>query len=411
MIVEGGRNIWLRSPWLILMVVLLAGTAAALNQFKVPPVMPLLMRTFGQTTGQAGLLMSVFAFTGLFLAIPSGFILQKLGYRTTGVTALFFVAVGAAVGAFSSGITTLLLSRLIEGAGLSLIAVTAPEIVALRFAPEKRGKAMGIWSVWMPIGSTAMFILAPFLTVHWGWRGVWKFGWCYTIVAGVLFYLIVKPSPGISSRHEQSDACKNLTVRSMSRIMRNRNLWLISLLFCCFNFVVVSFVTWGPTFLQSVRHASMTRASHIMSLSSIISMVAAQIAGWVLDKTGARKPACAVPLLVMAVIFPVIAAVSENVFLSLVAVTGFLGGFIPTTIFSSAADVVGDERLAGMAMAVVQIGQNAGVLLGPLVVGLLIEYWGWQIAFSALAPVAVLGAISGLAANLSRQPPLVYCES
>ena len=187
MSVDGGGNISVRSPWLILMVVLLAGIAAALNLFKVPPLMPLLMEDFRQTAGQAGLLMSVSAFTGLFLAIPSGFILQRLGYRTTGVMALFFVAVGAAAGAFSGGITTLLLSRLIEGAGLSLIAVTAPEIIALRFAPEKRGKAMGIWSIWMPIGSTAMLILAPLLTVRWGWRGVWTVGCCYTIVAGALF--------------------------------------------------------------------------------------------------------------------------------------------------------------------------------------------------------------------------------
>jgi MFS family permease len=408
MSVDGGGSV--RSPWLILIVVLLAGIAAALNLFKVPPVIPLLMENFRQTAGQAGLLMSVSAFTGLFLAIPSGFILQRLGYRTTGVMALFSVAVGAAAGAFSGGITTLLLSRLIEGAGLSLIAVTAPEIIALRFAPEKRGKAMGIWSIWMPIGSTAMLILAPLLTVRWGWRGVWTFGCCYTIVAGALFYLLVKSHPGVSSRHEQSDACRNLTIRSMSRIMRNRNLWLMSLLFCCFNFVAVSFVTWGPTFLHSVRHASLIRASHMMSLSSITSMAAAQIAGWVLDKTGARKAACALPLLVMAVIFPVNATVSEDVFLSLVVVMGFLGAFIPTTVFSSAADIVGDERLAGMAMAVIQIGQNTGVLLGPLVVGLLIESWGWQVAFSALAPVAVLGAILASVTDFSRQPPLVSCE-
>jgi hypothetical protein len=56
----------------------------------------------------------------------------------------------------------------------------------------------------------------------------------------------------------------------------------------------------------------------------------------------------------MAVIFPVNAAVGEDLFLSLVAGIGFLGGFIPTTVFSSAADVVGDERLAGTAMAVSQ---------------------------------------------------------
>jgi MFS family permease len=408
---EGGRNILLRSPWLILIVVLLASIAATLNQFKVPPVMPLLMEDFSQSAGRAGLLMSVFAITGLFLAIPSGFILQRLGYRITGLMALSFVAAGAGIGAFSNGIGTLLFSRLTEGAGLSLIAVTAPDIVALRFAPENRGKAMAVWSIWVPLGSTTMFILAPLLTIRFGWRGVWHFGWGYTIVIGLLFYLLVRTRTGLSWDQDHSEACKNLTIRRMGRIMRNRNLWLISLLFCCFNVIVVSFLTWGPTFLQRVHHASIIRASHTMSLTSIMSMAAAQISGFLLDRTGARKVICAMPLLVMAFLFPANVIVTEGMFLVLAAAIGFVSGFLPTGVFSSAADVVGDERLAGMAMAVIQIGQNTGMLLGPLVFGLLIEYWGWQAAFWALAPIGVIGTISALIANFSRQPPIVSCDA
>jgi len=140
-------------------------------------------------------------------------------------------------------------------------------------------------------------------------------------------------------------------------------------------------------------------------------MVTCPMVGFLLDKTGARKVICALPLLVMAFLFPANATVSENVFLALVVAIGFFGGFIPTAVFSSAADVVGDERLAGIAMAVIQIGQNTGMLLGPLVFGLLIESSRWQAAFWALAPISVLGTISGLIANFSRQPPLVSCDS
>jgi len=400
-----------RSPWLILVIVLLSSIAATLNQFKVPPVMPLLMEHFGQSAGQAGLLMSVFAVTGLFLALPSGFILQRLGYRATGLMALVFLAAGTASGALSKGIGSLLLSRFVEGAGLSLMAVTAPDIIALWFAPEKRGRAMGIWSVWVPFGSTAMFILAPLLAVRWGWRAVWQFGWCYTIVVGLLFYFIVKSRTGVSSDQDHSDACRNLTLRSLGLVLRNRSLWLISLLFCCFNFTVVAFITWGPTFLHSVRHASLIGASHTMSLTSILNIVAAPLAGWILDKTGSRKVICALPLLAMAFLFPANATAGDHLFVALTIAIGFLGGFVPTGVFSSAVEIVGDERLAGMAMAVIQIGQNSGMLLGPLVFGWLVQTLGWQAAFWTLAPVGVLGAASGLAANFSRQHPVVTCQS
>src|SRR4030042_4581494 len=90
-----------RSPWLMLGVILLTTVAASLNQFKVPPILPLLMDAFHMPAGQAGLLMSVFAVTGLVLALPVGFLSQKLGYRSTGVIAVSFIVFGAAAGAVS----------------------------------------------------------------------------------------------------------------------------------------------------------------------------------------------------------------------------------------------------------------------------------------------------------------------
>jgi MFS family permease len=153
----------MRSPWFVLIIVLLASMAAPLNQFKVPPVMPLLMGAFGASAAQAGLLMSLFAITGLLLAIPAGFIFQKLGYRMTGTIAILSLVIGAGWGALSRGFDIMLATRFIEGVGMSLMSVVAPAVIAMWFSPESRGKAMGVWAVWVPLGSTIMFLLAPAL--------------------------------------------------------------------------------------------------------------------------------------------------------------------------------------------------------------------------------------------------------
>jgi MFS family permease len=137
-------NSLLRSPWFILVIVLLTSVAAPLNQFKVPPILPLLMEAFSQSAGRAGLLMSVFAITGLILAIPAGFIFQRLGYRITGAIAILSIILGAALGAFSRDVGTMLASRFIEGAGMGFMTVLAPAIIAMWFPTDQRGKAMGI---------------------------------------------------------------------------------------------------------------------------------------------------------------------------------------------------------------------------------------------------------------------------
>jgi MFS family permease len=386
----------MRSPWFILFIILLASMAAPLNQFKVPPVMPLLMEAFGVSAAQAGLLMSLFAITGLLLAIPAGVIFQKLGYRLTGMIAILSLIIGAGWGALTLGFDIMLASRFVEGAGMSLMSVVAPAVIALWFSREKRGKAMGVWAVWVPLGSTIMFLLAPALAARWNWPGVWWFGCFYAILVGFLYLVFLKSKPEQPLKPKGGASSGNRQDHGLAKVLSHRDLWLASLLFGCFNFVFIAFITWAPTFLQQVRGISMARAAFLVSLASILTIVACPTSGWISDRTGTRKWVAVIPMALMAPLFPLFFSAGETGFLFLVVLVGFIGGFVPTGVFSGAVETVGDERLSGMAMAVIQIGQNAGMLLGPLVLGWIIESGGgWQTAFWVLAPVSILGAVAG----------------
>ena len=385
-----------RSPWFILVIILLASLAAPLNQFKVPPVMPLLMEAFGVSAAQGGLLMSLFAITGLFLAIPAGFIFQKLGYRLTGMIAILSLVIGAGWGAFSRGFDIMLASRFVEGAGMSLMSVVAPAVIALWFSPESRGKAMGIWAIWVPLGSTIMFLLAPTLAGRWNWPGVWWFGCFYAVLVGFLYLVFLKSKSAHSPNPKAEASSARIQDHGLAKVLSNRDLWLTSLLFCCFNFVFIAFITWAATFLHQVRGISMARAAFLVSLTTILTIIACPTSGWVSDRIGTRKWVAVIPMVLMAPLFPFSFFAGETWFPLLVILLGFIGGFVPTGVFSGAVEMVGDERLSGMAMAVIQIGQNAGMLLGPLVFGWVIESGGgWQTAFWVLAPVSLLGAAAG----------------
>ena len=98
-----------RRAWLILAVLLLFSIAAPLNQSKVPPILPILMEAWGLPVGQAGLLMSLFAVTGLVLALPAGFIFQRSRLSLDGVGWLAGASrSGAALGALSQSVNLLL---------------------------------------------------------------------------------------------------------------------------------------------------------------------------------------------------------------------------------------------------------------------------------------------------------------
>jgi len=173
-------------------------------------------------------------------------------------------------------------------------------------------------------------------------------------------------------------------------------LWLTSFLFGCFNFVFIAFVTWAPTFLQQVRGITLARAAFSVSLTTILTIIACPTSGWVSDRIGTRKWVAVIPMALIAPLFPLSFSAGETGFWVLAILVGFIGGFVPPGVFSGAVETVGDERLSGMAMAVILIGQNAGMLLGPLLFGWVIEFGGgWQTAFWLLAPVSILGAAAG----------------
>ena len=387
-----------RSPWLILFIVLLASIAAPLNQFKVPPVMPLLMEAFKQPAAAAGWLMSIFAVTGLLLAFPAGFIFQRLGYRLTGFIALFTIVLGSFWGVWGADFGNMLFSRFIEGAGMIFMAIVAPAIIALFFAAEQRGKAMGVWAVWVPLGSVIMFLLAPPIAARWHWQGVWWFGCGYTLLVGFLFFIFIpRENPEKTAPENPSP----LTLRDFRKVLSNPHLWLLSFLFCCFNMAFIAFVTWGPTFLHSKRGLSLPEAAFQVSIVSALAIIACPTAGWVSDRIGSRKMIIVWPMFLMALLFPFCYGAGTSLFFFLVIAIGIVGGFVPTGVFVGAVEAAADERLSGMAMAVIQIGQNTGMLLGPLLFGWLVDFTGgWATSFWLLAPVCLAGAIAGWIARI-----------
>ena len=73
---------------------------------------------------------------------------------------------------------------------------------------------------------------------------------------------------------------------------------------------------------------------------------------------------------------------------------------VPTNIFAAAVEAAGDERQGGLAMAVIMVGQNAGMLLGPVVFGALADGPGWPAAFASLAVMSALGLLAGWLAKV-----------
>lgn len=397
---SGTRSGSSATAWLILAILLLFSIAAPLNQFKVPPIMPILMDALGLSVSGAGMLMSVFAITGLILALPSGLIFQKAGTRATGILAGGSILLGAVLGALSRDTGGLLISRVIEGIGTSFMAVLAPAIIAQWFVARRRGTAMGIWAAWVPVGTAAMLLIAPALAEAAGWRPVWWLGAGYALAMTALYLVFVRPASTMTIQPTEPRAAAPGSGVTSAQVLRNSNIWLLAAAFGAFNAASVGLGTYMPTFLNSTRGMSLSQASFVSSITTLVVIFSAPAGGVLSDWIGSRKKPYLAGLAAATILLPMVGALSDAWLIILVIANGLVFGAIPTNIFAAAVEAAGDERQGSVAMAVIMVGQNAGMLLGPVVFGTLAEGVGWPAAFISLAVMLALGLLAGWLAKV-----------
>lgn len=370
----------------MLATVYLAGIAAPINQFKVPPVMNRLMQEMGISLAESGWLMSSFAVAGFILALPSGMLLRKVGVKTLGSMGLILLLTGSVAGGLAKSAFPLLLSRVMEGAGMSFFSVAAPAAITAWFASGARGKPMGIWATWVPAGNVVIFTTAPFFsTTH--WQNAWIFSSVYTAAVLAIFIIIFRIP-------ETKPADIKSPAGARSRITKEA--WLLALIFMLFNMITISIKTYVPVFLENFRGFPSAKASGITTVMMICSMITAPLAGALSDKIHSRSAlvtagcigAAATSLLIFS-------ATGAMITISLVII-GIAGGLMPAGIFTAATELSNDPQKAGTYMSAVIFGQYAGMFAGPVYCCKIADTFSWQTAAYSL----LLLALTAFAVNI-----------
>jgi MFS family permease len=383
--------------WVILAVLYTASVASALNQFKVPPVLPVLIRAFNLSLSNAGMLMSIFSFTGILLALPASFIMRRLGLKTTGLIAIGAVFIGSGLGMFCSTANAMLATRFIEGAGIGLITIIAPAAISIWFPAEKRGTPLGLWTTCMPVGSIIMFNLAPWLAERGGWQFAWRAGAVFSLVAFILFWGFFRmPKPQEVGGNPLSSEVKTEHAEPIGygKALANAGLWLITAQFLCFNLICLALSTYYPTFLNTVRNYSLSAASFTFSLCTIAAVFSQPLGGYLSDRLGMRRQMILISSVVLCVICMLPFIATGWMIPVLTIGLGVIAGTIVPATFAAVPEIMVSRQLAGLGMAVLALGQNLGMFIGPIMFGRLAESIGWTAAGYFLVPVSVISVIA-----------------
>jgi predicted MFS family arabinose efflux permease len=380
-----------RTAWLVMVTAFLAGVAVTVNQFKVPPVLPTLLSTFGLDLAAGGWLMSVFSVAGILLSLPVALVLGRAGLKRAGLVALGCTAAGSVVGALAPGPAVLLAGRAIEGVGVSIIAVVSPALISLWFEPRARGLPMGIWAAWVPLGSVIVLNIAPLLQPALGWRSIWWFGALFALAAMLLFALFV--------REPQASGDRGRTPLATTQALANPAAWLLALTFGAFAFGQLAYATWAPVYLAENLALATSTASFSTSLLFVAGIVANVSAGWLMNRMPHRAGLPAGAMAITAVLlWWSFRLASPGAVAPYMLALGFVSNLLPTAVFTLAPEAVKRPEAIGLAMAAINVVSNAGLFLGPPVLGAVVAGGRWAAGGDVLVVATAAGLVAALLA-------------
>jgi MFS family permease len=406
------RDARLQNPFKVGIVLLLVGISVACIQHKIPTIMMGIMEQFAMSSAAASWLMSIFALIGVAIAIPTGSLAQRFGFKKVMLVALALILVGTSLGLVAGALHSgpaLIVSRAIEGAAMTVVTACGP-IAVNQCVPRARiGTAMGLWGNWGATGAVIAAILVPTVFRSMGFSWVWILFAIFTVVSAVLFIVFIRDphtqsDPGqLSEDTEPSRAQQELSPLGPPRYreLLNRNILLFLLGFASFNLALLGLLGYLPSILQ-LRGISPTMSGFIATFPSLLSIVSVPIFGMISDRIGRAKP-----LLIATYIFfgPCVFLMFTNVGVVLWIAAVLLGliGFGCIGLFLIGwSNVLPRPELLSLAMGVLILVQCLGQFLGTYVVQLFLgpDLANWEFAGIAIMVIGLLGTASLMACKL-----------
>ncbi len=369
--------------WLVLTISFLLMLVFAISLQALPPIFGNIMEDIPFSNSQAGFLMSSYALLGIFLPFLAIFFLDKLNLKKMIIVALALVIIGLVGFALSSSYTSLLIYRLISGAGATILIVLSPLLVTIYFTKQNMGTAMGIFNVAVPVGTVISVNLFGYLGLFMSWQSniAVIIGFVSIVLLLVMFFLIAPPE----QKEKNSNSPKVKINLGISLIFVGI-IWMIA------NGQLLAYITFGSVFFQ-LQNMSVQEAGFLTSMIMLISIFLTPIIGIMIDKTGQKKIFLLFGLAIMAIAFFAMATSWLSLTLWAVALgVGF--AFVPVVIFSLLPDVVKPESM-GMGLALITAASNLGIAIGAAGFGFILDITSqsFAIGFQILAVFSVLAII------------------
>jgi MFS family permease len=339
----------------------------------VSPLIPLLLASSGASGSQVGLAATLM-FTGLgTAALAAGSITDRRGPKLG-------IIFGAAVYAFALVLLPLarrygefLAIRALEGVGIGILVVSLEAAINLIVPAERRGRAMGTYSMLFAVGVAA----GPTIGVLLQSSAALPFRTAAATTGIAALFMLAAFHNVVPEKKAEPLLYSGLLV----------SLWGPILAVLLYALIEVTMMSLYPLYLTHAGWRS-ERVSLLFSVYACGAVVSPLVAGAASDRLQREwvMIACGVLLLLGTVL------VSSSSGIGWLAITTGVMGLAAGGIYPIGLSMIGDRAPAqqlGAANSLFTSAYSAGSIVGPFGVGLFMDVYGAQVLFRPLMIVAV----------------------
>lgn len=359
--------------WLIVsLCFFLIAFCITLMMYKIPTIMIQLMELLSVSAATAAWFMSVFTFTGIFLAIPIGFLIKGIGVRKVVIVSGFLAAFASIAGSFApevgfACVPLLIVTRGLEGLSFVGIIASIPIMIQMCIIPSRVGTSTGIFMLGGMLGAMGGGVITPTVFAASGFAGLWIAYAAFMALSTIVFMVYVRfPRQEQEGAFPESKAATRSSSVSIYGVFFKPNTLLFFLGFAAFQILLLSVLTYAPTALQQ-RGMSPAMSGFVSTLPQLISIVTAIAFGAIADAIHRTKPLVIIGMIAMAICAPAALVTDAPVLWAILVAMGLLAMGVPTVVMAAYPKLLADPSKLTVGMGVMMLVQSLGQFLGSLI--------------------------------------------
>jgi MFS family permease len=358
--------------WAVLVAVSVAMFGNYYAYDSVGPVADLLQRDLGFSDTQIGTLNAIYSFPNIVMVLIGGIILDRFGARLATLAFASVCALGAVLTAISPLFPLMAFGRLIFGLGAESMIVAVTVIIGQWFVGKQLGFAFGLNLSIARAGSYGADMSTTWFKPLYdmGWQApLWLAAAVGSLmVIGCAMYYVLEQRAERKFTLGRPAAPDKIVWSDLWRF--DRSYWYIVGLCVTFYSVIFPFrSTFAIKYFQHAHGMSLQEAGSMNAYVFLAAIFATPTFGLIADRLGRRAAFMALGSLLLALVFPILAYTTLNLWLSTVLI-GIAFSLVPAVLWPAVPYLVSAERL-GTAYGLMTMLQNIGMMLANLGAGAL----------------------------------------